>query len=119
MVDDADYRAAIDPKRRIHPGDKEKNEDFSLLDPGDPEHPSEELQDQLLGGLAPMGEPLVLPDGTQVSREAAIMGRTYRGEPSNMGLAVNYGQEFQNPAARIFRRGNPMNMAWRLLKEGN
>lgn len=117
MVDHVDYRAATDPKRRFHPGDKEKDEDLSLLDPGDPEHPSEELQDQLLG-LAPMGE-LVLPDGTPVSREAAIMGRTYRGEPSNMGLPLNYGQEFQNPAARIFRRGNPMDMAWRLLKEGN
>ena len=63
-----------------------------------------------------MGEPFVLPDGTPVPREAAIMGRTYRGEPSNMGLPLNYGQEFQNPAARIFRRGNPMDMAWRLLK---
>lgn len=70
------------------------------------------------GGKVPITEPIKhgffsKPIGQQ---KWVVVGRTYRGQPSNRGIPLNYGQEFQNPAARIFQRGDPMDMAWRMLK---
>ena len=56
------------------------------------------------------------PEGRR--KQTNIMGATYRGEPTfNLMPLAGAGRPMINPHAEIFRRGNPMDLAWRLLKQ--
>lgn len=51
------------------------------------------------------------------SRPQPIKMRTLQGEPTFMYTPfAGVGRKMKNPAAEIFRRGEPMDLAWRLLK---
>ena len=55
------------------------------------------------------------PEGRR--KQTNIMGATYRGEPTfNMMPLAGAGRAMVNPHAEIFRRSEPMGLAWRLLK---
>lgn len=55
------------------------------------------------------------PEGRR--KQTNIMGATYRGEPTfNMMPLAGAGRSMVNPHAEIFRRSEPMDLAWRLLK---
>lgn len=100
-------------------------------------HPQDDYRDdfqsQKLGSLVPSREQIEdslfeqMRDKHNIDVSASAVGEPIIGHTVGSNREPTFaftpfagaGMKMRNPAAEIFRRGNPMNVAWRLLKHGN
>ena len=99
-----------------HPGDTTQ-EDFPNKEKAGATVPKEKEYhpDSILGQARDkFGLNVGKPQGNQISTQTNASGEPSFGFTPFAGT----GTPMKNPAAEIFRRGNPMDIAWRLLKHG-
>jgi len=107
----------LDPDELRHPDDT-YNDDLVDVDPlplGELVAEKEYHPDSIMGQARDkFGLNVGKPQGAPILGQTDIYGQPSFGFMRFAGT----GTPMKNPAAEIFRRGNPMDIAWRLLKHG-